>query len=196
MTQLSKNFSLKELLKSTTADRHNFTEQYRPPTTIIFNLKLLAREILQPAREFFRLPLRITSGYRCTRLNNAVGGSKTSDHTKGLAGDIEGHDESVELYIAKVDCPCGKPVIELRDRLSDDTHIVPVNAAIALFIAFNREGEYNQLISEYGTEGNPSWVHCSVPELGITAKGEILRKGKGKPYVRLTKEELWEQITG
>lgn len=30
----------------------------------------------------------ISSGYRCSRLNEAVGGSPTSDHREGLAADI------------------------------------------------------------------------------------------------------------
>lgn len=54
---------------------------------IIDNLVATA-EWLQVARAEVGAPLRVTSGYRSPARNAAVGGSETSDHPNGLAGDF------------------------------------------------------------------------------------------------------------
>lgn len=43
---------------------------------------------LQQIREHFGKPLHITSGYRCPKHNEAVGGTANSLHTKGMAADF------------------------------------------------------------------------------------------------------------
>lgn len=43
---------------------------------------------LDTLRMMYGKPLHITSGYRCTSHNEYIGGSKNSQHTKGLAVDI------------------------------------------------------------------------------------------------------------
>lgn len=43
---------------------------------------------LQKIRDHFGKPVTITSGYRCTSHNKAVGGASASYHTKGMAADI------------------------------------------------------------------------------------------------------------
>jgi uncharacterized protein YcbK (DUF882 family) len=45
--------------------------------------------VLEDVRERFKLPVAITSGCRCQERNAKVGGAKDSQHTKGLAADIE-----------------------------------------------------------------------------------------------------------
>ena len=44
--------------------------------------------VLQPLRDAMNEPIKIGSGYRCTRLNQAVGGVANSQHTKGEAVDL------------------------------------------------------------------------------------------------------------
>lgn len=51
------------------------------------NLLKLARA-LQELRDLIDKPIRITSGYRCTAHNAAVGGVSDSQHTQGLAADV------------------------------------------------------------------------------------------------------------
>lgn len=193
--KLSENFHLSELTKSVTATRHGFKEQFNVATFIIANLSMLCSEVLQPLRDFLDSPVRITSGYRCKRLNTQVGGSPTSDHVKGLAADIEGWDESDMLNIKLTKCAHGA-YIELCDRPDADTHLVYINSAILLYIAFNLEDRFSQLISEYGTEEKCEWVHVSVPDIGKKGKGEILRKEHGKGYRSMSKEQLFDSITG
>jgi len=84
---LSKNFTLLELTKSDTAIRRKIDNT--PSDAVVANLKLLCEKVLQPLREHLKKPIRITSGYRSPKLNSAIGGSKTSDHTRGQAADIE-----------------------------------------------------------------------------------------------------------
>jgi zinc D-Ala-D-Ala carboxypeptidase len=45
--------------------------------------------VLQPIRDHFNKSVTVNSGYRSPEVNAAVGGSKTSDHCKGQAADIE-----------------------------------------------------------------------------------------------------------
>ena len=84
---LSANFTLKELTKSDTATRLGLDNT--PDEATIENLKLLCQEVLQPVREHFGKSVTVNSGYRSPESNAAVGGSKTSDHCKGQAADIE-----------------------------------------------------------------------------------------------------------
>lgn len=84
---LSANFTLKELTKSDTATRLGIDNT--PNDEALENLKLLCEKVLQPVREHFGKSVTVNSGYRSPESNAAVGGSKTSDHCKGQAADIE-----------------------------------------------------------------------------------------------------------
>lgn len=81
-----KYFTIKELCKSTTAERLGIDNS--PNSEIVNNLKQLVEYILDPLRERYGKPIHINSGYRCPALNKAVNGSKTSHHMTGLAADI------------------------------------------------------------------------------------------------------------
>ena len=54
------------------------------------NIQRLIAEVLDPLREAYGKPIRVTSGFRSPELNKAVGGSRTSDHMTGCAADIVG----------------------------------------------------------------------------------------------------------
>ena len=84
---LSANFTLKELTKSDTATRLGLDNT--PDDEALENLKTLCEKVLQPVREHFGKSVTVNSGYRSPESNAAVGGSKTSDHCKGQAADIE-----------------------------------------------------------------------------------------------------------
>ena len=84
--QLSKNFSLKELTTSYEAIRRGIDNT--PNGKVIENLTVLANTILQPIRDALGAVV-VKSGYRSPLVNQAVGGSSTSDHLYGLAADIE-----------------------------------------------------------------------------------------------------------
>lgn len=85
--QLTKNFTLEELTRSSKAKALRIDNSPNPEQ--LANLKALAENILQPLRDALGFPINITSGLRVPALNAAVGGSKTSQHTKGEAVDIK-----------------------------------------------------------------------------------------------------------
>jgi len=95
--RLTKNFSLEELIQSNTAERLGINNE--PNTEQLNNLKLLAEAILQPLRDAYGHSIGINSGLRNEALNKAIGGSKTSDHCKGLAADIKGFDNFELFYL-------------------------------------------------------------------------------------------------
>lgn len=82
---LTANFRLWELVKSSTADRLGIDNT--PNSEEIGNLRKLCEKILQPARDALG-PIRISSGFRSEELNIAVGGVSNSDHRLGFAADV------------------------------------------------------------------------------------------------------------
>ncbi len=85
--QLSKNLSLAEVLRSESAKRNNISNT--PTKEHLANLVSIALNVFQPIRDHFLVPIHISSGYRSVALNKAVGGSNTSQHSKGQALDID-----------------------------------------------------------------------------------------------------------
>ena len=93
MTHLSTNFTLEELIHSNTAKQKGLKNE--PTQDHIENLKLLCTEILEKVREKLNTPLLVNSGYRSTKVNELVGGSKTSQHLLGQAADIQIFDKKL-----------------------------------------------------------------------------------------------------
>jgi hypothetical protein len=84
---LSANFTYKELTRSDTATRLGIDNT--PNAEALENLKLFCEKVLQPIRAAYGKPVTVNSGFRSVATNVATGGSKTSDHCKGQAVDIE-----------------------------------------------------------------------------------------------------------
>lgn len=84
--QLSANFHLHEFLASQTATRRGIPNT---PTSVHTNaIVALVTNVMQPIRTKFG-PTTITSGYRSPALNAMIGGSTTSQHSKGEAADFK-----------------------------------------------------------------------------------------------------------
>ena len=66
-----------------------------PTPEHIENLKALAENIFEPIRNHFKVPIRVSSGYRSKELNAKVGGSKSSDHCFGYAIDLDADGTSI-----------------------------------------------------------------------------------------------------
>lgn len=84
--KLSKNFTYEEMIASATAKRLGINNT--PSAKEVGYLRRLCQEVLQPIRDKYGKCITVTSGYRCPKLNKAVGGSSTSQHTQGQAVDI------------------------------------------------------------------------------------------------------------
>lgn len=85
--KISKNLTLKEVIKSGTAKRKGIDNT--PTAEHLQNLKIIAEEVFQPIREHFGVAIGISSGYRSEALNEAIGGSSSSQHCRGQALDID-----------------------------------------------------------------------------------------------------------
>ena len=56
------------------------------------NLKLLVDNVLDPARDELKAPIKITSGFRTKEINEIIGGAKNSQHCNGQAADLVCYD--------------------------------------------------------------------------------------------------------
>ena len=84
---LTPNFSLAEMTRSDTAVRLGLSNE--PNQEQVTNMQALAHNVLQKVRDHFGKSVRVNSGFRHPDVNTKVAGSKTSDHCKGMAADIE-----------------------------------------------------------------------------------------------------------
>ena len=80
------HFTMEELYASDTAKRLGINN--KPSTQQMINLVYLAAYVLEPLRVAMNEPIKIGSGFRCEKLNKAVGGVYNSQHRKGQAADL------------------------------------------------------------------------------------------------------------
>ena len=81
-------FTISELCASATARAQGIDNT--PTEAVRKNLQGLITNALDPLREAYGKPIVVNSGYRCARLNAAVGGVANSQHLTGEAADIRG----------------------------------------------------------------------------------------------------------
>jgi len=141
--RLTKNFTYEELIASPTAKRFGIDNS--PSKTAAGNLQMLANEILQPIRDAYGKSIVVSSGFRCPRLNAAVGGSATSDHKFGCAADIR----------------------SMSDTPTDNRKLWRV--VVDLWKA-GKLPRLKQCINEYGFD----WVHVSIQDGRTSKLGEFL----------------------
>ena len=125
-----KYFTLSELTKSATARRLGIDNTAE--ASIRANLTALVENVLDPLRARWGMPIIVTSGYRSTALNKAVGGAANSQHTKGMAADIR----------------------TVSDSRADNMRLLRclLNSGIV----------FDQVICEYpDAQGRPDWIHVS-----------------------------------
>jgi len=83
--QLTAHFSLAELTASSKA-KALAIDNTAPPEIVPRLIR--TAEMLERIRELLGAPVMVTSGYRCSVLNKAVGSVSTSDHPQGHAADF------------------------------------------------------------------------------------------------------------
>lgn len=97
-----KYFTIKELTKSATAEKYRLKNI--PSEQEELNLLYLTTRILDPLRESWGLPIKLTCAYRSKEVNKKVGGHPNSHHTYGCAADIvcleKDQDRMMKLLIA------------------------------------------------------------------------------------------------
>lgn len=132
---LSKNFTLEELVHSDTALANHIDNT--PSAMVLENLTRVARTLLQPIRDAYGKAILVTSGYRCKTLNDKVGGSKTSQHLTGCAVDIQPYDRNLRHNRKE-----NLKLFTLIEKMIKDGRL-----------------QVGQLIDEY----NGKWTHVSLP---------------------------------
>ena len=85
-TKVTMHFTIEELYASATAKSKGIDN--KPAVQQLINLVYLTAYVLEPLRVAMKEPISISSGYRCPRLNEAVGGVSNSQHMKGQAADL------------------------------------------------------------------------------------------------------------
>ena len=96
---ISKHISYNEAVRSNTALRRGI--ENIPNDDQLHFMEIIAEKIFEPLRVYVGGPIKITSFFRCPELNTAIGGSKTSQHCKGQAMDIDdvfGYKTNAEMY--------------------------------------------------------------------------------------------------
>ena len=83
---LSPHFTLEEFTFSDTASRHGINND--APLEVVANLKRTANGLERVRQLLNSNAIRVSSGYRCKALNEAVKGQKDSQHVKGQAVDF------------------------------------------------------------------------------------------------------------
>ena len=81
------NLTFKEVYHSVTATIKGIDN--KPTEGHFENIKAIAENVFKPLREFVDSPIIITSFYRSEKLNQAIKGAKSSQHTKGEAIDLK-----------------------------------------------------------------------------------------------------------
>lgn len=83
---ITMHFTLEELYASQKAKELGINN--KPSTQQMINLVYLCAYVLEPLRVAMNEPIKIGSGFRCEKLNKAVGGVYNSQHLKGQAADL------------------------------------------------------------------------------------------------------------
>lgn len=144
-----KYFTINELTRSATAKRMGIDN--RPSEEVSRKLTLLVEQVLDPLREAWGQPIIVTSGYRSPRLNQAVGGSATSQHTKGEAADIR----------------------TVSDKPEENKKLLDLLFALDL--------PFDQVINEHPDAcGNPNWIHVSYSAIRQRGQVLVAMRVKGK----------------
>ena len=163
---LTPHFSLLEMTESRTAKTHGI--ENNPSQEAVENMKRLCEGTLEPLREALQLPVVITSGFRCQRLNEILSHSvRRSQHLSGCAADFYvGWSAALNGKGKSGDAPSP------RERLIKAFRLIIQNDAI----------DYDQLIIY------PSFIHVSFVEASKNRHSILEAKGNGK-YRGLTKAD-------
>ena len=121
MRFISKHISWREASHSATAEKKEI--ENTPNEVAVQNMKKLAKNVFEPLREWAAEPIRVNSFYRSIDLNDAIKGSRTSQHTKGQAIDIDalGDKTNADLFhYIKDNLPFDQLIWEFGDDENPD----------------------------------------------------------------------------
>ncbi len=136
---ISEHITYAEATKSQTATRLGIKNE--PNEDQLESMKLWAKMIFEPVREYCGHPLAITSFFRALQLNRAIGSTDGSQHPKGEAGDIDadvfGGKSNSEIFLF------------VREVLDYDQLIWEFGDDITpnwVHVSYKKEGNRNQVL--------------------------------------------------
>lgn len=92
----SNYFTIVDLIKSTTADRLNIDNHPSDGVREELELTVCKVNLISLIAHAYGTTIQVTSGYRCKRLNKAVGGVNNSLHMQGRAVDFIVSDPNIK----------------------------------------------------------------------------------------------------
>jgi len=111
---MTEHFTISEMIQSETALKKRIWNGASVAQEK--NMQALMENVLEPLRMAYGKPITITSGFRCPKLNKAVGGVSTSQHMTGEAADITGGSKAETRRLAKLIVSLGLPFDQLIDE--------------------------------------------------------------------------------
>lgn len=134
---MGKYFTISELCRSSIAESRHIDNH--PTPEAVDNMELLI-ELLDKIREQWGAPIKVNSGYRCPKLNEAVKGAKSSQHMSGQAADITvGSKDKNKKLFKLIEGMHQSGEIEY-DQLIDEYNYSWIH------ISFRREGNRNRIL--------------------------------------------------
>ena len=127
-----KYFTFKEMIQSDTA-KSNGIENI-PNWDQINALTNLVKYVLDPLRSLYKKAIRVSSGFRSEVLNEAVNGSKMSQHMKGEAADITAGSKKENMKLFQL----------IRDNLTFD-QLIDENDYSWIHVSFTKNNR-NQIL--------------------------------------------------
>lgn len=111
-----KHFTLAELTRTSARDKKTLKPLANEPSAqVVECLTALVDNVLDPLRERYGKPIRVTSGYRSKEVNERIGGAPTSQHTKGEAVDFVCDDMKAAFEIICTTLPFDQLIWERGD---------------------------------------------------------------------------------
>ena len=168
--KLSEHFTLEELVYSDTAKAKKIQNTPLPvhKKTLAHTCEYCLEKIRALLNEKYKeykgnkvkqVIIKVTSGYRCPKLNAAIGGSTTSGHMKGECVDIEA-------------------VIVFAD---DKKEVLPFNVLYEDIKAWTKDKKMSvdQCIQEQNSAG-AKWVHVGLKDQIKDSRGQFLKYKNGR----------------
>ncbi len=144
--QLTKNFTLAELIQSDTATRLGLPNI--PDPVALSNLRAITAPGLQRIRDLLGQPLLVSSGYRSPPVNKAIGGSATSQHCTGSAIDFRAPAFGTPLEVCRF-IVANKTIIGFDQLIWEGTWV---------HVSFVKTGARGQVLTARFTGGRASYT--------------------------------------
>ena len=184
---LSPHFKLNEFTKSRTARQHGIDNT--PPPEAVENLRALCAHTLEPLREEIKLPVVITSGYRCKALNERITHhSATSQHMQGEAADFVVQGSKFKVQGAKINALTGSSKVKVQGSKSKEQGENRRELLIKAFrtIILNDNIDFDQLIIY------PDFIHVSYVREGRKNRHKLTKADGHGHYCNLTRAQALE----